>query len=433
MGRKILISALTIISILTIFLAGGSKGEIYAQDEVNLYIFYSQSCPHCAEEIEFLKKIAPDYPNLDLIGYEVSTNNNNALLFQRVGKDLGLDIGGVPMTFIGNDHLVGFRDDETTGKQIVSYVEKYTKEGDPDIVGKIIEEASGRNEDSKQETTEEDEPTGNDEGGFQNNNQPEGETVATGDFELPEKIDIPLLGEIKLRQLSLPALTFVIALVDGFNPCAMWVLLFLISMLLGMKDRKRMWLLGSTFIFASGFVYFLFLSAWLNLFLFLGFIFWVRVLVGLIALGMGVYQLRDFWVNRSGGCKVAGDEKRRRIFDRIRNITHKRSLLVALMGIVFLAFAVNLVELVCSAGLPAVYTQVLALNKLNSLQYYAYLLFYIFIFMIDDLTVFIIAMITLHAVGVESKYARYSRLIGGVAIFIIGILMLFRPGLLMFG
>ena len=243
---------------------------------------------------------------------------------------------------------------------------------------------------------------------------------------------MPIIGEVNLRSLSLPALTFVIALVDGFNPCAMWVLLFLISILLGMADRTKMWILGSVFIFASGFVYFLFLSAWLNMFLFLGFVTWVRIAVAIVALGMGVYQLRDYWINRDGGCKVVANEKRKKIFERIKEITNKKQLFVAMFGMILLAFAVNLVELVCSAGLPAIYTQVLSLTPMPRWQYYLYLVFYIIVFMIDDLFVFVVAMTTLHAVGIESKYARYSRLIGGLIIFAIGILMLFKPEILMF-
>ena len=92
-----------------------------------------------------------------------------------------------------------------------------------------------------------------------------------------------------------------------------------------------------------------------------------------------------------------------------------------------------MVEFVCSAGLPAVYTQVLAFNKLPNWQYYSYLVLYIFFFMIDDLFIFFVAMTTLKLVGIQTKYSRYSRLLGGIIMSIIGILLLFKPELLMFG
>jgi hypothetical protein len=248
-----------------------------------------------------------------------------------------------------------------------------------------------------------------------------------------ESLTLPILGTIQTANLSLPALSVVFGLVDGFNPCAMWALLFLISLLLGMKDRKRMWILGTTFIVTSAFVYFLFLSAWLNFFLILGFVFWVRIVIGLIALGVGIYNLRDYHINKEGGCKVIDNEKRRKTFDKLEGIAHEKKFILALGGIILLAFAVNLIELVCSAGLPAIFTQILSISNLSSGQHYSYILIYIFFFMIDDLIVFAIAMITLHAVGVQSKYARLSRLIGGILMLIIGGLLLFKPEILMFG
>jgi len=248
---------------------------------------------------------------------------------------------------------------------------------------------------------------------------------------LPETIRMPLVGEIKIKDFSLPLLTIIIGAIDGFNPCAMWVLLFLISLLLGIQDKTKMWALGTAFILASGAVYFLFLSAWLNLFLFLGFVFWMRIIIALVALGSGGYHLYDYYKNR--GCVVENSEKRRMVFDRIRRIIGEKKFWVALIGIVILAFAVNLVELVCSAGLPAVYTQVLTLSKLPVWQYYGYLLLYIFVFMLDDLLVFIIAMTTLQMKAVSSRYTRYSALIGGIIMLIVGILLIFKPGWLMFG
>ncbi|RLC29611.1 hypothetical protein DRH13_05465 [Candidatus Woesebacteria bacterium] len=248
-----------------------------------------------------------------------------------------------------------------------------------------------------------------------------------------ESLTLPILGTIQTANLSLPALSVVMGLLDGFNPCAMWTLLFLISLLLGMKDKKRMWILGTTFIVTSAFVYFLFLTAWLNFFLILGFVFWVRIAIGLIAIGVGIYNLRDYHINRDAACKVTGGEKRKKTFDKLKGITHEKKFILALGGIILLAFAVNLVELVCSAGLPAIYTQILSISNLSPGQHYSYILLYILFFMIDDLVVFAIAMITLHAVGIQSKYARLSRLIGGILMLIIGGLLLFKPELLMFG
>jgi len=401
---------------------------IFAQENnVNLYIFYSMTCPHCERELDFLEKIGDEYPNLNVVKFNVSDNKDNILLFQQIGNELKLESAAVPMTFIGNDYFLGYYDDEVTGSEIISLINKYQEIGDPDPLGKFInQEKITPTEIPIVESTET--------SPIENNNISDDFAGENEDWKanLPDTISLPLLGSIETKNLSLPALTFAIALLDGFNPCAMWVLLFLISLLLGMKDRVRMWTLGSTFIVASSFVYFLFLAAWLNLFLFLGFIQWVRILVGLLALILGTYQLRDYIKNRSGACDIVNNESRKRWFDKLREITQSKQFIFALIGIIILAFAVNLIELVCSAGLPAIYTRVLSLTPMPKWQYYLYLLFYVFIFMVDDLFVFVVAMTTLKAVGIESKYARFSRLFGGIIIFILGLLLIFKPELIMF-
>jgi hypothetical protein len=130
---------------------------------------------------------------------------------------------------------------------------------------------------------------------------------------------------------------------------------------------------------------------------------------------------------------VAGTEKKQKIFERLRDITKQKNFYLAIGGVIFLAFAVNLIELICSAGLPAVYTQVLTLSNLSRLQYYLYLLLYIFVFMLDDMIVFFVAMITLKTAGMTGKYSRFSRLVGGALMLAIGLLLLFKPEWLAFG
>jgi len=370
--------------------------------EATLHLFWASGCPHCTKEKVFLNTLKEKYPQLTIKDYEITTNRKNLELLQKVGVELQADVSGVPFTVIGKEYFTGYLNDETTGKEIEEAVKCAVENGCEDLVAGLL---PGENTQPPQEQLK----------------------------GIPETLKVPIFGELQVKNLSLPLLTFVVALLDGFNPCAMWTLLFLISLLLGLKDRKRMWALGIAFIVSSAFAYFLFLSAWLNLFLFLGLVVWIRTLIGLVALGSGGYYLRDYWINKKGGCNVMGDEKRQKMFEKIRSITQKRRFILALGGIVILAMAVNLVELICSAGLPAIYTKILSLSNLSTWQYYLYLLFYIFIFMLDDLFIFFTAMITLKSVGIESKYSRLSHLIGGILMLIIGLLLLFKPELLMFG
>lgn len=392
-----------------------------ADNQVSIYLFWAEGCPHCEKENEFLDNYEQENTEVNIQRFEVNHNKENSKLLTTLGKELDIEITGVPVTVVNNKVIYGYMDDETTGKKIVESAATCQRDGCPDPVGDIIkrEKENGHLnfDEEKAPTTE----VGVD------------EEKSVIKKELPDKIKLPLFGEIDTQNFSLPLLTIIIGGLDGFNPCAMWVLLFLISLLLGMKNKKRMWILGISFILSSGISYFLFMSAWLSLFLFIGFIVWVRILIGLIAAGSGIYHLREYWLNRKGCKTIVGSESRKKIFEKLKEISSNQKFIIALGGIILIAFAVNLVELVCSAGLPAIYTNVLSISNIPTWQYYMYIALYIFVFMLDDLIIFFIAMITLRSVGISSKYSRYSSLLGGIVILILGILLIFKPGWLMFG
>ncbi|MDD5099018.1 MAG: hypothetical protein PHP35_01635 [Candidatus Colwellbacteria bacterium] len=381
-------------------------GTAFAEEKLNIYFFYGDGCPHCAKEEVFLETVKEKYPQINVHSFEIYFHPENIETLQRLNSEMGIEVDGVPLTIIGDTSFVGFS--ETGSSEKMEDRINYCLENScTDRAGEIIDASSNESGSEQKEGSEEENEIG--------------------------KITVPFFGEIDPASFSLPALTVVMGALDGFNPCAMWTLLFLISLLLGMENRKRMWILGVAFIAASAAVYFLFMAAWLNLILFLGFIIWVRIAIGLIALAGGGYNLREFFINKEAVCKVTQGDEKKKIFDKIKSITQMNSLWLALGGIVLLAFAVNLVELVCSAGLPAIYTQILALSNLPVWQYYLYIGLYIFVFMLDDLFVFFAAMITLEMAGITGKYARASKLIGGILMLAIGLLLIFRPEILMFG
>lgn len=380
-------------------------------DPIAIYFFWGEGCPHCADEKPFLAELEQRYHDVTVRDFEVWYDADNRQLLQDVGKTLGVSVSGVPLTVIGENYAIGWYSESTTGAELERYID-LARAGDyQDMVGPLLETNTETTDQSEEKT----------------------EQAGVKDSPIPETINVPILGELETKNISLPALSVVLGVLDGFNPCAMWALLFLISLLIGMKDRKRMWIFGSVFIIGSAAVYFMFMAAWLNLLLFIGVVFWVRALIGLLALWGGWYNLREFFKNKDATCKVTGAEKRRRVFDRLKEFTQQKSFWLGLLGILVLAFSVNLVELICSAGLPAVFTQVLALSDLATWQYYGYILLYIFFFMIDDLFVFFVAMKTLQATGITTKYARFSHLIGGILMLIIGLLLILKPEWLMFG
>lgn len=374
-----------------------------AQHTAKLYLFWADGCIHCKKEKQYLETLTQEYKhNLKIIDFEVTKDKNNAHLMDKVGQKLKVKIKGVPFTIIGDQYFVGWQDKKTTGKEFKTEIDKCINTPCPDIVGEIMKDHTLY------------------EGSVQQNS-------------VPESVRIPVIGEVRTKDLSLPVLTILIAAADGFNPCAMWALLFLISMLLPMENKSRKWILGFAFIITSAIVYYIFMAAWLNLFLFIGFIFWIRLLVGFAALFAAYHYIREFITNPGGACGISEGEMRKRFSYKLRNIVEKKSLLISLTGIVALSFSVNLIEIICSAGLPAIYTGLLTASHLPPLQYYLFMALYIFIFLLDDLVIFLLAMITLRTTNFAVKYTRASQLIGGIVMLVIGILLIFKPEWLMFG
>ena len=375
--------------------------------EVNLYLFHGDGCPHCAKEREYLKEIEKEYDDVNIHLYEVWYDTDNQELMEKVKKELNSSTNYVPLTIIGDKYTVGFNDN--TKLMIKNNIEKCLKEDCEDVVGNVLAGKTANETTIKKEVKEQ-----------------------KKDKEDSIK-DLPILGKVDVKKVSLPIMSAVIGLVDGFNPCAMWVLIFLISMLLGTKDRKKMWILGLTFLFTSAFIYLLFMVAWLNVAIKMNTVIWLRITIAIIAIIAAFINLKSFYksLKKDAGCEVVDSKKRKNIIEKIKKFTLEKSLILGLLGVMTLAVSVNFIELACSAGLPLLFTQILALNNLSKLSYMIYILIYIFFFLIDDIIVFVIAMFTLKITGISNKYSKYSHLIGGIIMLLIGLLMIIKPEWLM--
>lgn len=375
--------------------------------EVNLYLFHGDGCPHCAKEREYLKEIEKEYDDVNIHLYEVWYDTDNQELMAKVKKELNSSTNYVPLTIIGDKYTVGFNDN--TKLMIKNNIEKCLKEDCEDVVGNVLAGKTANETTIKKEVKE-----------------------PKKDKEDSIK-DLPILGKVDVKKVSLPIMAAVIGLVDGFNPCAMWVLVFLISMLLGTKDRKKMWILGLTFLFTSAFIYLLFMVAWLNVAIKMNTVIWLRITIAIIAIIAAFINLKSFYksLKKDTGCEVVDSKKRKNIIEKIKKFTLEKSLILGLLGVMTLAVSVNFIELACSAGLPLLFTQILALNNLSKLSYMIYILIYIFFFLIDDIIVFVIAMFTLKITGISNKYSKYSHLIGGIIMLLIGLLMIIKPEWLM--
>lgn len=390
---------------------------VSAKEDVNIYLFHASWCPHCKDEIKFLDSIKDEYDNINIYEYETTITDNYDLMM-KIKNRLGLNGAGVPFTIIGEKVLTGYSSDATTGSTIRDLIDYYSENSHRDIANEIISKGDlqGSIKDPRDFSNINDEPN--------KENKENTSNIIKG---------VPFFGDIDAKKISIPLLGVVLGVIDGFNPCAMWILLFLISMLIGMNNKKRMWAIGLTFLITSALVYMLFMVAWLNVALALFKVRPVMIAIGLVAIIGGSINLRSYIkASKDDGCHVVKEEKRNKIFDRIRKFTKQKSFLLAILGTMALAFSVNLVELACSAGIPVIYTQILAINELSWIEMAMYILIYIFFFLLDDLIVFAIAMKTLTVTGFTTKYSKYSHLIGGILMVIIGLLLLFRPDILMF-
>lgn len=379
-----------------------------AEENIRLYLFHSDICPHCKEEIAWLDTIKDDYPNLDIVMYEINSNVMNYNFYLTVLEKTGINTGGaVPFTMIGTDYYIGFGGDAKNG--IVKSIEKFSNGNYIDVISMV------KNDEDVSKIKYNQKDTSNNSSDYIRN--------------------IPLLGDVNIKEVSLPLMSIVIGFVDGFNPCAMWVLLFLIGMLFNMKDKKKMWILGIVFLTTSALVYLAIMLAWLKVAISFNTSSILKLLIALVALIAGVINIRSYIKEKNkkdDGCEVVDEKKRKKIFSRIKKITTEKKFILSIVGIMALAISVNLVELACSAGLPLIFTQVLAFNNLNFLQYGFYMFLYILFFLMDDIVVFAIAMKTLDIKGISSKYGKYSHLIGGILMLLIGLLMIFKPEWLMF-
>lgn len=382
-----------------------------AEENIRLYLFHSDTCNHCKAENEWLDEIKDDYPNLDIVRYEINSNVMNYNFYLKVLEKTGINTGGaVPFTIIGTDYYVGFGSDAKN--RIVKSIEKFSNGNYTDVISMVKNDEDVSKIKYNQKDTS-------------------SNTNNSSDYIR----NIPLLGDVNVKEVSLPLISIVIGFVDGFNPCAMWVLLFLIGMLFNMKDKKKMWILGIVFLATSALVYLAIMLAWLKVAVSFNTSRILKLLIALVALIAGAINIRSYIKERNkkdDGCEVVDDKKRKKIFSRIKKITTEKKFILSIVGIMALAISVNLVELACSAGLPLIFTQILALNNLNTLQYGFYLFLYLLFFLIDDIVVFAIAMKTLDIKGISSKYGKYSHLIGGIFMLLIGLLMIFKPEWLMF-
>lgn len=355
----------------------GSRLSVSAEELIpDLEVFVRTGCPHCEAAKIFLDELRRERPDLRIAIHDIAEDSAARQRLAGLFGDRGMTSIGVPTFLIDTELIVGFLSSDTTGTEIRAKLDQRT--------------------------------------------------------QVAEGIKTAWFGELRAQELGLPLFTIAIGLLDGFNPCAMWVLLFLLSLLVNLQDRRKMALIAGTFVLVSGLIYFAFMAAWLNVFLLIGLSRGIQIALGSLALFVGTVNVKDFFAFHRGISLRIPESAKPGFYVRIRGILQAENLVGALLGIVILAGLVNMVELLCTAGLPALYTQLLTMQQLPTWEYYGYLGLYNLAYILDDSLMVTIAVVTLSRRKLQERAGRWLKLTGGAVMLSLGIVLILKPQWLAF-
>jgi thiol-disulfide isomerase/thioredoxin len=380
----------------------GKPAVVPEQAESDLEVFVRQGCTHCEKAKTYLTQLNQRYPQLKVTVRDIGEDPQALLRLKTLAEKFDVRPVGVPSFYVRGELVVGFESEEITGK----HLEELLGRPPPDT-GSISEGTCLLDPEVLC--------------------PPESTPEAIGG----QSIHVPFFGDLTLPELGLPLFTVSLGLLDGFNPCAMWVLLFLLALLANLRDRRKMFLLAGTFVLVSGVVYFAFMAAWLNIFLFIGYVRIIQVMMGGLAVCIGFVNVKEFWAFGQGFSLAIPESAKPGLYARVRKILAAEHLSQAMLGILVLAILVNMVEFVCTAGLPALFTQVLSQQDLTTSEYYGFLGLYNLAYITDDAVMVTIAVVTLSHHKLQEREGRWLKLISGVVMLGLGILLLFAPGQLM--
>lgn len=389
---------------LSVFLAFGATTPLYAesvddvwsqnrangQKQVRLYFFWSKNCPHCNHAKPFVEKLGRDFDWLAVSSHEITEYPENAGLFRELAAKTGEQIKGVPAFLFCETMIVGYNREETSGKILIDRLRQCR---DRLNAGRPREDPSLLDKE-----------------------------VGT--------ISVPYFGKIDSANASLPVFTVVIAGLDAFNPCAFFVLLLLLSLIANVQSRRRMLLIGGVFVFFSGLVYFVFMAAWLNLFLVLGELKVVTLVAAAIAIGVSLINIKDYFWFKQGAALSIPESAKPGLYHRIRLLVNASSLSVLVFGTIALAVMANMYELLCTSGFPMVFTRVLTLKKLSPLDYYLYLALYNAVYVVPLALIVLAFYVTLGSRKLSEEEGRMLKLLSGLMMLGLGLLLWFAPEML---
>lgn len=386
-----------------------AQGEPIENNGVLIEVLERDDCGHCERQRIFLTDLEKEISGIQVVYHDIKTPAGEALFHAVTAR--AKTSKSTPLTLIGSTLLQGFEDVETTGIRIRTLVE--AERGKPQLgfegylAGATLElEKSGLTCDSVRGICEVPSPE-------------------------PLLVKIPFIGPTDVSAYSLPTMAAVLGLIDGFNPCAMWVLVTFLIVLVQMANRERMLAVAGLFIVAETVMYYLILNVWFTTWDFIGLDQWVTPIVGMVSLGGGLFFLYE-WYHSDGTCQVTNLEQRAKISSRIKKLATEPFTWLTAGGVIVLAFSVNVIEFACSIGIPQAFTKIVELNELTWLHTQGLMALYILGYMVDDFLVFGLALWGFEKLHLTAQYSKWSNLIGGILMLLLGALLIFAPEALRF-
>ena len=398
------------LALLPTAVAAAQEGPSVAPGADVVVLFTRDGCGHCARARTWLETLAARRPALTVQFRDVVRDPSALAALEREARAEGLEVVAVPAVLARGRLFVGFDRQDTTDRRIEAWLD-----GEAPADGATAPGCSA-------------------EAGALCASPPESAAAAhSTPAPPPPVLELPWLGEVRPEPLGLPLFTVVLGLLDGFNPCAMWVLLMLLSMLAHLKDRGRMAWIAGTFVLTSALVYYAFMAAWLELYVLVGPSRGLQIGLGIFALGVAALHVKDFFAPQRGPSLSIPASAKPGLLARMRAVLRAEAFPAALVLVAGLAVAVNFVELLCTTRLPALYTQVLAAHALSRPARHAFLALYVLAHMADDLVMVTLGVITLGHRKVQPRGGRWLKLVSGVVLGAIGAALLFAPGWLAWG
>ncbi|OQW33178.1 MAG: NrdH-redoxin [Nitrospira sp. SG-bin1] len=356
----------------------GNVVQVSADEPIpDLEVFVRTGCPHCEAAKVFLAELQHELPSFQIAVYNIAEDSVARQRLASLAAERGIPDFGVPAFLVDGELMIGFHSSGTTGAEIRARLERHAQ--------------------------------------------------GAAAPPVPKSIKTEWFGELRAQDLGLPLFTIAIGLLDGFNPCAMWVLLFLLSLLVNLQDRRKMALIAGTFVLVSGLIYFAFMAAWLNVFLLIGLSRGIQITLGVVALFMGTINVKDFFTFHRGLSLSIPEAAKPGFYARVRGILQAEHLAGAMAGIVVLAGLVNMIELLCTAGFPALYTHILTMQQLPAWEYYGYLGLYNLAYILDDSLMVAIAVFTLSRRKLQEHAGRWLKLTAGAVMTSLGIVLIAKP------